>query len=248
MLLLADTGLRPGEACAIQWDDLDGTNRTLRIARSVENSGRVKTIKTDKSRTVDLSARLTSALIAFQASLEADAMVDGKDTIEPLVFATKPGTPPRPRRLAKAFKKVVRAAGLPLELSLYSLRHTYVSHLIAAGAPITYIGAQVGHSRVTTTLTYYAHLFPNGDRRHVDQMERVRLVATPLPIPALAPDDGVSTLRTDDALTADSRHRFGTSGRMGDGRTAEVMGMFGEPSGTRTRDPLIKSQVLYRLS
>src|SRR5689334_23206656 len=69
MLLLADTGLRPGEACAIQWDDLDGTNRTLRIARSVENSGRVKTIKTDKSRTVDLSARLTSALIAFQASL-----------------------------------------------------------------------------------------------------------------------------------------------------------------------------------
>src|SRR5258705_11021333 len=79
MLLMADTGLRPGEACAIQWDNLDGTNRALRIARSVENSGRVKTIKTDKSRTVDLSARLTSALIAFQASLEADAMVDGKD-------------------------------------------------------------------------------------------------------------------------------------------------------------------------
>ena len=79
-------------------------------------------------------------------------------------------------------------------------------------------------------------------------MERVRLAARPLPIPAPAPDDVVPTLSTDDALTADSRHRFGTSGRMGDGRTAEVMGMIGEPCGTRTHDPLIKSQVLYRLS
>ena len=88
MLLMADTGLRPGEACAIQWDDLDGTNCTLRVARSVENSGRVKPIKTDKSRTVDLSARLTSALIAFQASLEADAMVDGLWRIHPPRSAT----------------------------------------------------------------------------------------------------------------------------------------------------------------
>ena len=72
------------------------------------------------------------------------------------------------------------------------------------------------HSKVTTTLTYYAHLFPNGDRRYVDQMERVRLAAMPLPVPAPAPDDVELAISNDDVLTADSRHRFGTSGRMGE--------------------------------
>ncbi len=33
-----------------------------------------------------------------------------------------------------------------------------------------------------------------------------------------------------------------------DGPAAQAMGKFGEPCGTRTHDPLIKSQVLYRLS
>ena len=32
------------------------------------------------------------------------------------------------------------------------------------------------------------------------------------------------------------------------GEVSEVLVVLGEPSGTRTRDPLIKSQVLYRLS
>jgi integrase len=100
-LLMADAGVLPGKACGLQWTDFDATNRTLRIERSVEDSGRVKAAKTDQSRTVDVSPRLVSALGAFQASLEADAMLEGKrDGISPWVFTTEAGAPPRPHRIA----------------------------------------------------------------------------------------------------------------------------------------------------
>ena len=35
-------------------------------------------------------------------------------------------------------------------------RHTYASLLLAAGAPITYVSAQLGHANASTTLRYYA--------------------------------------------------------------------------------------------
>ena len=248
-LLMADAGLRPGEACGIQWPDFDPVGRTLHVERSVEDSGRVKTLKTDKSRSVDLSPRLVSALLRLQASLEADAMLAGEDGISTWVFITRAGTPPRPHRIAKTFKKVLRAAGLPPDFTLYCLRHTYVSHLIATGAPITYIAAQVGHSKVTTTLTYYAHLFPNGDRRHVEQMERVRSTASPLAAPSVPRDDvGLPLNDDDEGLNEGSWHHFGPRSKSATSAVSEVADSFGGPSRTRTVDPLIKSQLLYQLS
>ncbi len=38
----------------------------------------------------------------------------------------------------------------------YALRDTFATVLLAAGAPITYVAAQLGHTKPTTTLKYYA--------------------------------------------------------------------------------------------
>ena len=61
-LLLADTGLRPGEGCAAMWSDYDSAAKTLRIERAVTDTGRIKQTKTGESREVDLSPRLVAAL------------------------------------------------------------------------------------------------------------------------------------------------------------------------------------------
>ena len=236
-LLMADAGLRPGEACGLQWQDLG--SETLRVERSVEDSGRVKNLKTDKGRTVDLSARAAAALGDLQALAGAEALAAGKD-MQPWIFATRAGTPPRPHRIAKTFRKVARAAALPADLTLYSLRHTFVSYLIASRAPITYIANQVGHSKVITT--FYAHLFENGDRRHIEEMERARLQALPAAVDVVPDDAGI-------ALDDDQeRPRFGPRNRSGAPDLSEAPDFVGGPSRTRTLDPLIKSQLLYQLS
>jgi len=49
---------------------------------------------------------------------------------------------------------VRKIAGLPEELTLHTLRHSYVTHLIEAGYDPLFIQQQVGHSYSSTTALY----------------------------------------------------------------------------------------------
>ncbi|MFJ8659867.1 tyrosine-type recombinase/integrase [Streptomyces sp. NPDC093795] len=58
------------------------------------------------------------------------------------------------RRLNDAFETARRAADLPEELDLHSLRHSYVTHLIEFGYPEKFVQDQVGHAYASTTAIY----------------------------------------------------------------------------------------------
>src|SRR5262245_8393017 len=106
-LLQADAGLRPGEGCAVVWTDYDPVVRTLRIERTVTDTGRIKETKTGDSREVDLSPRLAAALNDLRAELEVEALAARRDDISPWILSTRAGKPPRPHRVAKAFRRVL---------------------------------------------------------------------------------------------------------------------------------------------
>ncbi len=113
-------------------------------------------------------------------------------------------------------------AGLP-HFRLYDLRHTFASLLLAAGAPITYVSAQLGHANPATTLRYYARWIPGQGRRWVDLLDLDR--PTAVLEPEMEPKRGVAGV--------------------GD---QEVRAKVGSPGWARTSDFLINSQALYRLS
>jgi len=59
------------------------------------------------------------------------------------------------RRAAnEAFESARAAAGLPGELDLHSLRHSYVTHLVEFDYPERFVQDQVGHSYASTTAIY----------------------------------------------------------------------------------------------
>ncbi len=58
------------------------------------------------------------------------------------------------RRLDEAFETVRSSAGLPGELDLHCLRHSYVTHLIEFDYPERFVQDQVGHSYASTTAIY----------------------------------------------------------------------------------------------
>jgi len=58
------------------------------------------------------------------------------------------------RRLDEAFETVRCSAGLPGELDLHCLRHSYVTHLIEFDYPERFVQDQVGHSYASTTAIY----------------------------------------------------------------------------------------------
>jgi integrase/recombinase XerC len=58
------------------------------------------------------------------------------------------------RGINVAFDQARDAAGLPAELDLHSLRHSYVTHLVEFDYPERFVSEQVGHAYASTTAIY----------------------------------------------------------------------------------------------
>jgi integrase-like protein len=68
------------------------------------------------------------------------------------------------------FLPCVEAAGLR-RITFHSLRHTYASHLIQAGASLAYVKEQMGHSSIQVTVDTYGHLVPGADIAWADKLD-----------------------------------------------------------------------------
>lgn len=62
--------------------------------------------------------------------------------------------------ITHAFKKLVKKAGLPPSITLHSLRHTYITHLMEAGVNPRRVQELAGHRDFSTTWRY-AHALPS---------------------------------------------------------------------------------------
>ncbi len=72
----------------------------------------------------------------------------------PAVWLTERAARISARQVDDRFAQFRVLAGLPEELSVHCLRHSYVSHLIEDGADPLFVQQQVGHSWASTTATY----------------------------------------------------------------------------------------------
>lgn len=72
----------------------------------------------------------------------------------PALWVTERGSRLSLRALDDRFATYRLALGLPEELDLHCLRHSYVTHLVEAGFPERFVTEQVGHSWGSTTAIY----------------------------------------------------------------------------------------------
>ncbi|MEV7188335.1 tyrosine-type recombinase/integrase [Kitasatospora sp. NPDC093102] len=70
------------------------------------------------------------------------------------LFVTERASRMSLRGLNTAFEHARKAAGLPEELDLHALRHSYVTHLVEFGYPEKFVSLQVGHEYASTTAIY----------------------------------------------------------------------------------------------
>jgi hypothetical protein len=75
------------------------------------------------------------------------------------------------------------------------------------------VARQLGHAKMTTTLLFYGHWFPKGDRRYIEQMERFRASAALLEIPTMP--YGADLPLDQERLNVESWHHFGTTSESG---------------------------------
>ena len=82
-------------------------------------------------------------------------------------------TPLEERRVVKAFKEALAAAGLWTTFRLYDRRHTAASLLYGQGVPELQISAILGHTDLGFTRRPCTHLFPEMRRSAAESIERV---------------------------------------------------------------------------
>jgi integrase len=79
------------------------------------------------------------------------------------VFVRQDGTPYNYAQVSTAFVRSARRAQLD-DVSLHTLRHTFISRLVQAGRPLAEVATLAGHRDIRMTLRY-AHLAP----KHLEQ-------------------------------------------------------------------------------
>jgi integrase len=142
---MARTGMRPGEALAVQWDDLDLAGKTVHVCRAM-SMGEEGPTKTDEPRDVHLSAEVVAMLTRLRVARERETLRRGWSAVPPWIFCTTVGTPYDPANVLKAMRRALRKAELPA-FRVYDLRHTFATLLLSKGVPITYVAGQLGHAK-----------------------------------------------------------------------------------------------------
>ena len=148
--LLYASGLRVAEGCGLDLDDLDEARRTVRVVG-----------KGDKERVVPVGETALEALAAYLA-------MRGRQR-GPLFLNARGGrlTPRSAHRIVRAR---ARQVGIDQRVTPHTLRHSFATHMLGAGADLRLIQELLGHSRLSTTQRYThvspEHLMRVYDRAH----------------------------------------------------------------------------------
>lgn len=135
-----ETGLRVSELASLKVGDFQSKSLT------VQNG------KGGKKRTVILSQTTQKMLKQF---LKMKKQVLGEPiTRDAPMFISERKAPYSTRGIRKRVKFWFSRCNLPEHLSCHSTRHTYISHLIAAGVDLQTVRANAGHASLGTTSLY----------------------------------------------------------------------------------------------
>jgi integrase len=173
ILFLAYTGVRWGEATAVQIKHVDLKIRRVRIAQAW-GSDRGKLYLEDSPKNHERrSVPIPTFLVAELTQLIADRDPDGY-----LFVAPKGGVLMIGNFMRRHFKSALVAAELgDLGITLHKLRHTAASLAIASGADVKVVQTMLGHKTATLTLDTYGHLWPDRLDEVSERLDRQRTKA-----------------------------------------------------------------------
>jgi integrase/recombinase XerC len=137
--LLYATGVRVGELCGVDVDDLDLGTRTLRV-----------TGKGDKQRVVPVGEL---AVEAVEAWLTRGRPALATEISGPALLLGQRGGRIDQRRLRQVVHDVAGAAGVD-DVAPHALRHSVATHLLEGGSDLRSVQEVLGHASLATTQRY----------------------------------------------------------------------------------------------
>jgi integrase len=162
-LLAVLCGLRRGEICALRWQSVDLVTGQISVVESLEQTKaglRFKSPKSDKDRTVALSATMIDELRAHRVKRAQELLRLGvRLSDDHLVISHADGSVISPIYVSQHWARTIRTTEL-VHLRFHDLRHAHATHLLAKGVHPKVASERLGHSKVGITLDLYSHVIP----------------------------------------------------------------------------------------
>lgn len=153
------TGLRPGELIGLKTSDIDWKKDCIRIRRAV-NSRRIETEGKNKNarRTVPIGQTARQIL---EETIERNKNMNLRTE---WIFCSEDGSVGNQNTLGKQWRRLRKEKDFPEDVSLYCLRHTFVS-MTKNVLPEGMLKSLLGHSETMDTYGTYAHEVDGEDNK-----------------------------------------------------------------------------------
>lgn len=150
------TGIRVGELCALQWEDFDIAQTTLKIRKTMQRIqdtekgafSKTKIIITEpKSQCSIREIPLPSFVIDIACQFVSNPksyILSGNDRYV------------EPRTMQNRFKSYVKDSGIS-DANFHALRHTFATRCVEVGFEIKSFSEVLGHANVNITFNRYVH-------------------------------------------------------------------------------------------
>ncbi len=132
LMFLYYTGIRLSEIVNLRWDDIDFERGTIHL----------KTAKGEKERVIFFHDKLKDFISYFNLRKEG------------FVFMSNLGKKYDKRTIQKIVSNSAGKSGIGKKVTPHTLRHSFATHLLEAGADIRHIQKLLGHSSLQTTQIY----------------------------------------------------------------------------------------------
>lgn len=152
------TGIRPGELCAIRWNDFSGDFSCLKIDESLTDETFENTTKTESSE------RIIPLMVFLQKEYAELYQYKHPSSIENYVFINRRGRPFKTQNVDKKFRYIKECLAdiYPEDnfedITPHCLRHTFATTGLNSGVSIKSMQSLLGHANSRTLMDTYMHI------------------------------------------------------------------------------------------
>lgn len=155
VLLCLSTGMRIGEVCGLQWEDIDMEKSCLNVRKTVGRSYDIDTGKTEvyigppKSKSSRRTIPIPKPLMQKMKKMTG--------LVKPEYYIISGGPKPlEPRTYRNFFIDLLDKAGVR-RLKFHGLRHSFATLMVESKADIKTLSTILGHSGIEITMDTYVH-------------------------------------------------------------------------------------------
>lgn len=173
IFICLNAGLRIGEVCALQWNDIDVASGVIHVGKTIQRiylvDGQEKYTELiiDKPKTknsirdIPMTRDLLSLIRPIKKIVRGDYYV-----------LTNSAAPTEPRTYRTYFNKLQKELGLP-KMRFHGLRHSFATRCIESKCDYKTVSVLLGHSNISTTLNLYVHPNMEQKKKCIDAMGKM---------------------------------------------------------------------------